>query len=166
MMTNINDKIEEAKVHLDEAQEHFNKTLEHFEQLQNEHQGEIFALSFGAECQNTFFDLAATFEIKNKQYGRHDPLGNFRNGAMLRYGDDSWEHMYETAKSYCLKHVAHVFGKGQAIDDKNVDESLHDIAVYCVIMEYMIGKHKEELAQKVREAVTASSIPEETEAAQ
>lgn len=47
---------------------------------------------------------------------------------MLQYGDDSWEHMYDTAKSYCLKHVAHVFGAGQTINDEKITESLGDIA--------------------------------------
>ena len=58
-------------------------------------------------CINKFHELANLFREKNKQYGDKDQLANFRNGAMLQYGDDSWEHMYETAKSYCLKHVAH-----------------------------------------------------------
>ena len=53
-------------------------------------------------CINKFHELANLFKAKNKQYGDKDQLANFRNGAMLQYGDDSWEHMYETAKSYCV----------------------------------------------------------------
>lgn len=89
-------------------------------------------------CINKFYELAKLFKEKNKQYGDKDPLANFRNGAMLQYGDDSREHMYETAKIYCLKHVAHVFGAGQTINEEKISESLGDIAVYCIIMQYMV----------------------------
>ncbi|HAM93227.1 MAG TPA: hypothetical protein DCQ00_06985 [Phascolarctobacterium succinatutens] len=93
---------------------------------------------FTDSCSNKFRELANLFKEKNKQYGDKDPLANFRNGAMLQYGDDSREHMYETAKSYCLKHVAHVFGAGQTINEEKISESLGDIAVYCIIMQYMV----------------------------
>ena len=69
-------------------------------------------------------------------------MGNFRSGAMLARGNDSWSDMYETAKGYCLKHIAHVFGKTQTIDDGKLDESLRDIAVYSIIMLYMVKQHK------------------------
>lgn len=101
-------------------------------------------------CINKFHDLANLFKEKNKQYGDKDQLANFRNGAMLQYGDDSWEHMYETAKSYCLKHVAHVFGAGQTINDEKITESLGDIAVYCIIMQHMVENNKQ-AAEKTKE---------------
>ena len=94
-------------------------------------------------CINKFHELANLFKAKNKQYGDKDQLANFRNGAMLQYGDDSWEHMYETAKSYCLKHVAHVFGAGQTINDEKITESLGDIAVYCIIMQHMVESNQQ-----------------------
>ena len=53
------------------------------------------------------------------------------------------EHMYETAKSYCLKHVAHVFGAGQTINEEKITESLGDIAVYCIIMQHMVESNKQ-----------------------
>lgn len=93
---------------------------------------------FTDSCSDKFNELARLFKEKNKQYGDKDPLANFRNGAMLQYGDDSWEHMYETAKSYCLKHVAHVFANSQTINEEKISESLGDIAVYCIIMQYMV----------------------------
>ena len=93
---------------------------------------------FAGSCSNKFHELAKLFKEKNMQYGDKDPLANFRNGAMLQYGDDSWEHMYETTKSYCLKHVAHVFGAGQTINEEKISESLGDIAVYCIIMQHMV----------------------------
>ena len=99
---------------------------------------------FTDSCSDKFNELARLFKEKNKQYGDKDPLANFRNGAMLARGSDSWSDMYETAKSYCLKHVAHVFGKTQTIDDDKLDESLGDIAVYCIIMLYMVKQHKKQ----------------------
>lgn len=38
-------------------------------------------------CINKFHELANLFREKNKQYGDKDQLANFRNGAMLQYGD-------------------------------------------------------------------------------
>lgn len=101
-------------------------------------------------CINKFYELANLFKAKNKQYGDKDQLANFRNGAMLQYGDDSWAYMYETAKSYCLKHVAHVFGAGQTINDEKITESLGDIAVYCIIMQHMVESNKQ-AAEKTKE---------------
>ena len=88
---------------------------------------------FTDSCSNKFRELANLFKEKNKQYGDKDPLANFRNGAMLQYGDDSREHMYETAKSYCLKHVAHVFGAGQTINEEKISEKPWR---YCCILHH------------------------------
>lgn len=83
----------------------------------------------------TFDQLKAQFIEKNKQYGDVDPLANFRLGAALNYGDTSTEAMYETLKSYELKHVAHVYG--HTANGSKADESLKDIAVYSVIALYL-----------------------------
>lgn len=105
-------------------------------------------------CINKFHELANLFKAKNKQYGDKDQLANFRNGAMLQYGDDSWEHMYETAKSYCLKHVAHVFGAGQTINDEKITESIGDIAVYCIIMQHMVESNKQAVEKTKEKTAT------------
>ena len=64
------------------------------------------------------------FRRKNSQYAAGgDPLSNFRAGARLRAGVDSWAEMYEEAKNYRRKHVVHVERNG--IDGDKVDESLH-----------------------------------------
>ena len=122
------------------AQKNFNNELErHVE-------AERFTPTFAAACAAKFQELTELFWEKNEQYGDKDPLANFRNGALLQYGDDSWRSMYETAKGYAMKHVAHVFGGGQTIDEEKLDESLGDVSVYCVIMQYMVEQwEKEEL---------------------
>ena len=84
---------------------------------------------------DTFDKLKAQFIEKNKQYGDIDPLANFRLGAALDRGEASTEAMYETAKSYELKHVAHIYG--HAVNGSKVDESLKDVAVYSVIKLYL-----------------------------
>ena len=90
-------------------------------------------------ADDTFKVLVNKFLDKNKQYaGKVDPLANFTNGAKLRYGDDKVWSQFETAKGYALKHIAHVYGEGSNIDTPKLDESLVDIAIYSVIMLYMI----------------------------
>lgn len=127
--------------HLQAAQEHFDNVLRSFEQKKSES-------DFTDDCLEQFAELAELFKRKNSQYGIKDQLANFRNGAMLARGNDSWSDMYETAKSYCLKHVAHVFGKTQTIDDDKLDESLRDIAVYSIIMLHMVKQHKAKQRKK------------------
>lgn len=92
-----------------------------------------------------FGELAELFKQKNEQYGGRDQLANFRTGALMNRGFDTWPAMYEEAKSYQRKHVAHV--QNCNIAGSKVDESLKDIAVYSVIMLYMHGKYKEQLAE-------------------
>ena len=92
-----------------------------------------FFVGFVAE---KFDELSELFEKKNKQYGEHDPLANFRAGARM-HGNDDYAAMFEEAKAYCRKHIAQVYGPGQNIDTPKVEESLQDIAVYSVIMLYM-----------------------------
>lgn len=130
-----------AAAHLQAAQEHFNNVLRSFEQKESN-------LDFTDDCLEQFATLAELFKRKNNQYGSKDQLANFRNGAMLARGNDSWNDMYETAKSYCLKHVAHVFGQTQTIDDDKLDESLRDIAVYSIIMLHMVKQHKAKQRKK------------------
>lgn len=127
---------ERVAKHLLAARKHFDNL---FHDLSEE---ETADSGFTDECLEEFAELAELFKRKNSQYGIKDQLGNFRNGAMLARGNDNWSDMYETAKSYCLKHIAHVFGKTQTIDDDKLDESLRDIAVYSIIMLYMVKRHK------------------------
>ena len=84
-----------------------------------------------------FDDLKSKFKIKHEQYkGSHDDaLANFRVGAQLKYGDASYEHMYECAKDYVRKHIAYI--ESHNIMGKTVQDSLTDIATYAVIMLYM-----------------------------
>lgn len=100
---------------------------------------------------NTFDELKELFLKKNTQYGggsSYDPLQIFELGAAMHKGSclsldngDRYRHMYEEAKGYERKHVAHVMGND--ISAAKVDESLKDIAVYSVIELYMIHKHKQ-----------------------
>lgn len=74
-----------------------------------------------------------------------DALANFRAGALLKYGDASYQHMYECAKDYARKHIA--FIETHNIEADHIEESLGDIAVYAVIMMYM--KACDEAEQKM-----------------
>lgn len=89
-----------------------------------------------------FDELKKQFIAKNNQYGDKDPLGNFRKGAFLRYGNDSYENMFQAALDYEGKHLAHVYGHGT--DGQKVDESLKDIAIYSIIELYMLKKAQED----------------------
>ena len=105
---------------------------------------------------NTFDELKELFLKKNTQYGggsSYDPLQNFELGAAMHKGtslnrDDKYRRMYEEAKAYERKHVAHVMGND--ISAAKAEESLKDIAVYSVIELFMIHKHK----QMVREGAS------------
>ena len=114
------------------AQKHFDNLVHNFAE-------EAADDDFVDECLEEFAALAELFKRKNGQYGVNSPL--------LACGDDGWPYMFKIAKSYCLKHVAHVFGAGQNINDDKLDESLSDIAVYCIIMLYMVKKYKAESQQ-------------------
>ena len=124
--------------------EHLLAARNHFDNLFHNFAEEAEDSDFVDECLEKFAELAELFKRKNGQYGVNGPLANFRNGALLACGDDDWPYMFKVAKSYCLKHVAHVFGAGQNIDNDKLDESLGDIAVYCIIMLYMVKKYKAE----------------------
>ena len=84
-----------------------------------------------------FDDLKSKFKIKHEQYkgSNADSLANFRIGAQLKYGDASYEHMYECSKDYVRKHIAYI--ESHDIMGKTVNDSLTDIATYAVIMLYM-----------------------------
>lgn len=88
---------------------------------------------------NIFDELKETFRKKNEQYATTDPLANFRTGALLNEGIDTWGAMYEEAKNYQRKHIAHV--QNNKINGPKVGESLTDIAVYAVLMKYMHDRH-------------------------
>lgn len=94
-------------------------------------------MGFKNYVMSKFDDLKNKFKVKNEQYQGNDadPLANFRIGAQLKYGDVSYEHMYECAKDYCRKHVAYI--ESHNIMGKTVQDSLTDIATYAVIMLYM-----------------------------
>lgn len=124
--------------------EHLLAARNHFDNLFHNFAEEATDSDFVDECLEKFVALAELFKCKNGQYGSNSPLANFRNGALLTYGDDDWPYMLEVAKGYCLKHVTQVFGAGTNIDTDKIDESLGDIAVYCIIMLYMVKKHKAE----------------------
>ena len=104
---------------------------------------------------STFDELKELFLKKNTQYGggsSYDPLQNFELGAAMQRGalnhDDKYKRMYDEAKAYERKHVAHVMGND--INASKAEESLKDIAVYSVIELFMIHKHK----QMVREGAS------------
>lgn len=86
-----------------------------------------------------FEKSAELFERKHQQYATlddaYDPLANFRAGANLKYGNDSYSAMYECAKDYARKHIAYIESHG--ITGASVDESLGDIMVYAAIMRYL-----------------------------
>lgn len=84
-----------------------------------------------------FDELKVKFKLKNEQYqgSNADQLANFRIGARIKYGDASYEHMYECAKDYVRKHIAYI--ESHDIMGKTVNDSLTDIATYAVIMLYM-----------------------------
>ena len=84
-----------------------------------------------------FDELKTKFKLKNEQYqgSNADQLANFRIGARIKYGDASYENMYECAKDYVRKHIAYI--ESHNIMGKTVQDSLKDIATYAVIMLYM-----------------------------
>lgn len=94
-----------------------------------------------------FEQCAELFERKYRQYATldnsaYDPLANFRVGANLKYGRDSYGAMYECAKDYARKHIAYIESHG--IDGKTLQDSLEDIAVYAVIALYMRACYEDE----------------------
>lgn len=114
----------------------------------------ILTLGEGYKKANNFVDYVCNkldevkelFRRKNQQYSvGGDPLANFRAGALLRAGNDSYAEMYEEAKNYRRKHVVHIERNG--IDGDKVDESLADIIIYSAIMLYMHAHRQEDLKQ-------------------
>lgn len=103
---------------------------------------------------NAFDELKELFKQKNQQYGNggtFNPLQNFELGAAMCNGTPmgkaaKYYNMYEEAKAYERKHIAHVMGNGA--NGVKVDESLKDIAVYSVIELYMIHKFREALGRE------------------
>ncbi|MDY6148939.1 MAG: hypothetical protein SPI35_07995 [Porphyromonas sp.] len=82
------------------------------------------------------------FAEKQQQYSTDiNPLSNFHTGALLKYHDADYSHMYEIAKDYLNKHIAFLYDHG--ISGKT-DESLRDMVLYGLIMLYMVKKHKEQ----------------------
>lgn len=102
--------------------------------------------NFVDEVVKDMEELKALFLEKNIQYSVIDPLANFRTGAMLQCGTDEYDSMYEVLKNYMGKHVAHVYNNSAG--GVKVEESLHDIAVYCLIGAWMCRKHRAEELRK------------------
>ena len=94
-------------------------------------------MGFKNLVMSKFDELKNKFKLKHEQYkgSNADALANFRIGAQLKYGDASYEHMYECAKDYVRKHIAYI--ESHDIMGKTVNDSLTDIATYAVIMLYM-----------------------------
>lgn len=89
-----------------------------------------------------FANLICLFKEKNQQYRTGgDPLADFRTSAMMNQHTDDMEAMFKEAWQFASKHVVHVANHG--ITGNKVEESLGDIAVYCVIMKYMHKKYLE-----------------------
>lgn len=86
-------------------------------------------------------ELMELMRAKHMQYADpliNDDLANFRAGANLRYGKDSYREMFEESKNYARKHIAHVYGPNQNINTEKIMESLGDIVVYSLIQMYMV----------------------------
>lgn len=80
--------------------------------------------------------------------GRYEgSLANFRRGAMLNGRGNNYAAMYEEAKAYAAKHIAHVYAHD--IDGVKVDESLKDIAIYSLIELYMLKEWEKGRTQNV-----------------
>ena len=80
-------------------------------------------------------DLLKLFNKKQAQYAKdYDSLQDFRTGAKLQFGGDSNNQMFETLKGYMNKHVAFVYNNAVYAD--KLDESLGDMALYCIIAKY------------------------------
>ena len=92
-------------------------------------------------CES-FSRKADLFLSKNAQYGINDPLANFRTTARSRYPElPEYEGMFKAAKDFVWKHIAHVTNGDTGAS--KMDESLGDIAVYAVIMEYLVKRANE-----------------------
>lgn len=92
-------------------------------------------------CQH-LDELKEQLRAKHEQYSTGDALANFRRGALLSAGDGSYPAMYEEAKAYARKHIAHVYAHD--INGVKVDESLKDIALYSLIELYMVKQWEAE----------------------
>lgn len=97
-------------------------------------------------------ELKALMHKKNEQYSSknkpfdteeyNDDLANFRAGAFLSHGSDSCYFLFEEAKDYCRKHIAHVYGPRQDADAEKIMESLGDIVIYSLIQMYLVEQRK------------------------
>lgn len=90
---------------------------------------------------NKLEELKKLFKEKHEQYGTGDPLANFAAGAALANYNllplvPAYCAMYEEAKAYQRKHIA--FISTHDINAPKAEESLKDIAVYCLIEMYII----------------------------
>lgn len=131
------------------------------------HKKEKTMINYKKFVNSKFHELSKLFNKKFDQYAGFaddvestdtvilaDALANFRAGALLKYGDASYQHMYACAKDYARKHIA--FIETHNIEADNIEESLGDIAVYAVIMMYMKACYEEKSKMKI-EQLTAEA---------
>ena len=93
---------------------------------------------------NKLTEIAKLLAAKTEQYATEDALDNFRKGARLQFGNDSYAAMYEVLKGYELKHITQVFKQLGA--DKQ-DECMMDVIIYNLIGLYMFEKRKRGLKE-------------------
>lgn len=92
-----------------------------------------------------FQRLETLYRNKNEQYGMgYDGLLNFRDGAFLNgENPEDINACFKALKGYMNKHISKVERSTEL--NKQVAESLGDIAVYCIIamamQEYEAKKH-------------------------
>lgn len=125
-------------------------------------QDKPFENEFAEFVDDKLDELRRLFEEKNEQYkGMGNPLANFEAGAALAYGgfgvfgNEGYFLMYEEAKAYQRKHIA--FITTHDINAPKAEESLKDIAMYCLIQMYMIKKQKEKMARRKMEEQEGTS---------
>lgn len=94
---------------------------------------------FEAFMAETFDRMKELFLQKNAQYSTDDPLANFRTAALMHSKEGTYTAMYEEAKNFMRKHIAHIENNG--IGGHKVAESLGDVMVYCGIMSFMVDAY-------------------------
>lgn len=93
-------------------------------------------------------NIEQLFLKKNEQYANNDPVANFTKGGEIMFGASTHYTQLEALKSYMLKHVAHIYGNGNDINTKGLDESLGDVATYCLIALAILEDYKNESRDK------------------
>lgn len=139
---------------------------------------------------DAFDEMKALFLRKNKQYAgekwladlsQPDPLANFKQGALIQMSglqsaaesvlgefhkthvEDEmlYRFMFDEATAYQRKHIFHLFNNG--VDGINIDESLKDIAVYCVIELFLWKKYQEAVMAGIKQLPLEKDVEENKE---